>query len=86
MGQVFLANNIVAGILVLLGIMVCSRISALAAFTGSAVGAGVAALLGCDRGAIENGMYGFNPSLTMTACLMFYVPSKGSISVGIIAR
>ena len=85
MGQVFLANDIGAGILVLVGIMICSRISALAAFIGSAVGAGVAALVGCDRVAIENGMYGFNPSLTLCAMLMFYVPSYGSISIGIVA-
>lgn len=45
----------------------------------------MAALVGCDRGAIENGMYGFNPSLTMTAMSMFYVPSIGSVSVGVIA-
>ena len=85
MGQVFLANDIGAGILVLVGIMICSRISALAAFIGSAVGAGVAALVGCDRVAIENGMYGFNSSLTLCAMLMFYVPSCGSISIGIVA-
>ena len=81
-GQVFLANDLVAGCLVLIGIMLCSRISALAAFVGSAIGAGVAALVGCNRDAIENGMYGFNPSLTLTSMLMFYVPSVGSISVG----
>ncbi|KAL7530060.1 hypothetical protein ACHAXR_005514, partial [Thalassiosira sp. AJA248-18] len=84
-GQVYLANNMVSGILVLVGLLVCSRISALAAFTGSAVGAGVAALVGCSREAIENGMYGFNSSLTMVAMLMFYVPSIGSIMVGIMA-
>lgn len=65
-GQVYLANDIVAGVLVLVGIMFCSRISALAAFFGSAIGAGVAALVGCNRDAIEGGMYGFNPSLTLT--------------------
>jgi len=82
-GQVFLANDIIAGVLVLVGILVCSRISAISAFVGSAVGCGVAALVGCDRGDIENGMYGFNPSLTLSAMLMFYVPSIGSISIGI---
>ncbi|KAL7554009.1 hypothetical protein ACHAWF_017370 [Thalassiosira exigua] len=84
-GQVFLANDIVAGILVLVGIMFCSRISALAALLGSGIGAGVAALVGCDRGLIENGLYGFNSSLTMTSMLMFYVPSVGSLITGIIA-
>ena len=84
-GQVFLANDLVASVLVLVGILVCSRIASLAAFFGSAIGAGVAAWVGCPRDAIENGMYGFNPSLTLTAMLMFYVPSFGSISIGIIA-
>lgn len=84
-GQVFLANDLVASLLVLAGIMVCSRISAIAALIGSAVGAGVAALVGCSRDAIENGMYGFNSSLTLTAMLMFYVPSIGSLTIGIIA-
>mmetsp|Transcript_8223 Transcript_8223/g.14306 ORF Transcript_8223/g.14306 Transcript_8223/m.14306 type:complete len:790 (+) Transcript_8223:14-2383(+) len=84
-GQVFLANDIISGVLVLVGIMVCSRISAFAAFLGSAIGAAVAALVGCNRDAIENGMYGFNPSLTLTSMLMFYVPSIGSISIGIVA-
>lgn len=84
-GQVYLLNDVVAGILVLVGIMICSRISALAALAGSVVGTGVAAFVGCSRDAIANGMYGFNPSLTMTAVMMFYVPSSGSITVGIVA-
>ena len=84
-GQVFLANNIVSGVLVLVAIAVCSRISALAAFIGSAVGAGTAALVGSPADAIENGMFGFNSSLTLTAMLMFYVPSIGSSCVGVIA-
>ena len=84
-GQVFLANNIISGVLVLVGIMLCSRISAVAAFVGSLIGAGVAALVGEDVAAIENGMFGFNPSLTLCAMVMFYVPSLGSISFGIVA-
>ena len=81
----FLANDIVAGVLVLIGISVCSRISAISAFLGSVVGCGVAALVGCDRGDIENGYYGFNSSLTLSAMLMFYVPSVGSIAIGVAA-
>ena len=57
--------------------MVCSRISAVAAFVGSLVGAGVAALVGEDAAAIENGMYGFNSSLILTAMVMFYVRIGG---------
>ena len=81
-GQVFLANNIVAGCLVLAGIVVCSRISALAAFLGSVIGTGTAVLMGSPSSAIENGMYGFNSSLTLTAMLMFYAPSLGSTIIG----
>mmetsp|Transcript_14766 Transcript_14766/g.30256 ORF Transcript_14766/g.30256 Transcript_14766/m.30256 type:complete len:785 (-) Transcript_14766:94-2448(-) len=84
-GQVFLANNIISGVLVLVGIMLCSRISAVAAFVGSLVGTAVAALVGEDAAAIENGLYGFNSSLTLTAMVMFYVPSLGSVSFGIVA-
>lgn len=84
-GQVFLADNIISGVLVLAGIMFCSRISAVAAFVGSLLGAGVAALVGEDVAAIENGLFGFNPSLTLTAMVMFYVPSLGSLSFGIVA-
>ena len=84
-GQVFLANNIISGVLVLVGIMVCSRISAIAAFVGSLIGTGIAAALGEDALAVENGMYGFNSSLTLAAMVMFYVPSIGSILFGIIA-
>ncbi len=84
-GQVFLANNIISGCLVLVSIMLCSRISAVAAFVGSLVGAAVAVLVGEDVASIENGLYGFNPSLTLTAMVMFYVPSIGSVSFGILA-
>lgn len=84
-GQVFLANNIISGVLVLVGIMLCSRISAVAAFIGSLIGAAVAALVGEDVASIENGLYGFNSSLTLTAMVMFYVPALGSVSFGIVA-
>ena len=84
-GQVFLANNIISGVLVLAGIMLCSRISAVAAFIGSLIGAAVAAIVGEDVASIENGLYGFNSSLILTAMVMFYVPSLGSVSFGIVA-
>ncbi|EED88444.1 urea transporter, partial [Thalassiosira pseudonana CCMP1335] len=84
-GQVYLANSIASGVLVLIGIFICSRIQGFAAFFGSIIGAGVAAFVRSPASAIENGMYGFNPSLTMSAMLLFYVPSFGSTSIGILA-
>lgn len=71
--------------LVLVGIMICSRIAALSAFIGSAIGIGVAAVVGVPANAIEQGLLGFNPSLTLCSILMFYVPSMSSSLTGIMA-
>ena len=84
-GQVFLANNLISCVLIIVSIMLCSRISAFAAFVGSLVGAAAAALVGRDAVSIEDGLYGFNSSLIATAMVMFYVPSLGSVSFGIVA-
>lgn len=84
-GQVFLADNITAGVLVLAGIAVCSRVSAVAAFAGSALGAAVALGTGVPVAMVESGLYGFNPSLSFTAMLMFYSPSIGATVLGTLA-
>jgi urea transporter len=54
-GQVFLADNLVAGALVLAGLAVCSRISALAALFGSLLGAAVAVGTGVPGNAVASG-------------------------------
>ena len=77
-GQVYFADNMASGALILAGIFVCSRISALAAFGGSALGAGVAVATGVPASQIQAGMYGFNASLSVTAMFMFYNPSIGT--------
>jgi Ca2+-binding EF-hand superfamily protein len=77
-GQVFLADNIISCVLVLIGLTVCSRISAVAAFLGSAVGAASALAVGIPGNAVEQCMFGFNASLTVTAMFMFYTPSIGT--------
>eukprot|EP00566_Odontella_aurita_P008858 CAMPEP_0113534580 /NCGR_PEP_ID=MMETSP0015_2-20120614/5234_1 /TAXON_ID=2838 /ORGANISM="Odontella" /LENGTH=809 /DNA_ID=CAMNT_0000433749 /DNA_START=74 /DNA_END=2504 /DNA_ORIENTATION=+ /assembly_acc=CAM_ASM_000160 len=84
-GQVFLANNVVSGLLILVGIAICSRISALAALVGSALGAAVAVAAGVPGTAVEFGMYGFNCSLTTTALFMLYIPSWGALTLGVLA-
>jgi hypothetical protein len=76
---------ILHSVLVLVGIMICSRIAALSAFVGSAIGAGISWLVGVPVSVIEQGLYGFNHALTFSAMLMFYVPSINSICVGMIA-
>lgn len=84
-GQVFLADNVASGVLVLAGVAVCSRIAAVAALVGSALGAAFAVAIGVDPGAIESGFYGFNSSLSVTAMFMFYVPSIGASILAITA-
>lgn len=85
-GQIFLADNIGAGLFVIAGMSVCSRISALAAWSGSALGAAVALAIDVPGSAIEQGIYGFNPSLTFIAMYgMFYSPTLSSFAFAILA-
>lgn len=85
LGQVYLADNLASGILVLVAITVCSRICAMAALMGSAVGAMGALLTGVPSSVIENGMFGFNSSLAFTAMFFFYAPSNGAAILGLFA-
>ena len=58
--QLFFANSIVAGIIIVVGIAVCSRIAAIFALVGSAVGMLTGLALGANGVAIYNGLWGFN--------------------------
>jgi urea transporter len=58
--QLFFANSIVSGIIIVVGIAVCSRIAALFALIGSAVGMLTGLALGASGVAIYNGLWGFN--------------------------
>ena len=75
-GQLFFANDIVAGILIIAGIAVASRIAAVFALIGSAIGMLTGLALGASGIAIYNGLWGFN---SFDACLaiggVFYVLS-----------
>jgi urea transporter len=66
-GQVFLADNVVAGLLIVIGIAVCSRIGAGFALLGSAAGLGTALLLGGDGVAAQDGLWGYNAVLSAMA-------------------
>jgi urea transporter len=76
-GEVFFQNNLVTGILFLVGILVNSRISALFAALGSIVGMLTALLLlGVDGSSVYSGLYGFNAVLCGIATGgVFYVIS-----------
>ena len=84
-GQVFLANNAISSACILAGIAFCSRYLALAAFIGSLLGTGFSVLTGADNAMIEQGLYGYNSSLTFAAMTIFFVPSAGSFVMGSLA-
>ena len=58
--QLFFANSIAASIIIVVGIAVCSRIAAVFALVGSAVGMLTGLALGANGVAIYNGLWGFN--------------------------
>ena len=59
-GQLFFANSVWAGIIIIVGIAVCSRIAAGFALVGSAAGMLTGLALGANGVAIYNGLWGFN--------------------------
>jgi urea transporter len=58
--QLWFANSVVAGIIIIVGIAVCSRIAAIFALVGSTVGMLTGLALGANGVAIYNGLWGFN--------------------------
>ena len=84
-GQVFLANDLIACALILAGIGLCSRVLVAAAWGGSLIGTALAVLAGAPNDLVEQGLYSYNSSLTLAAMVLFYVPSIGSILVAMVA-
>jgi urea transporter len=74
--QVFLINNAVSGILVVLGLLVSSAWAALFALLGSAVALALSLALGASLASVGAGLYGFSPVLTAVGLgCVFYKPS-----------
>ena len=74
--QVFLIDNWVSGVLVVIGLAVASPWAAAFALLGSAVALLMAIGLGAGPGAVSAGLYGFSPVLTAVAVgCVFYRPS-----------
>lgn len=71
-GQVFLADAALAGGFVLIGIALCSPISAVAAYVGSVLGCLFAWWTGNTDGSISAGLWGYNASLCAVMMLMFF--------------
>jgi urea transporter len=58
--QLFFANSIWSGVIIIIGLAVCSRIAAVFALVGSTVGMLTGLALGANGVAIYNGLWGFN--------------------------
>lgn len=74
--QVFLINNTVSGVLVVLGLLVSSVWAGLFALAGSGVALALSLALGASLASVAAGLYGFSPVLTAVGLgCVFYKPS-----------
>ncbi|MHC5230638.1 urea transporter [Brucella sp. LJL56] len=72
-GQIFFQDNWITGYIILAGIAIHSRISALMGLLGAVTGAVVAAVFGGPEGAIRDGLFGYNAALTAIALGGFFL-------------
>lgn len=84
--EVMFADNVLVGILFLIGIAITSWRGAFMALCGTFVGVLMPILLGASQNLIEMGLYAFNPVLTMMAVgWVFLKPSTGTAILALIA-
>jgi urea transporter len=79
--EVMFADSVIVGILFLTGIAIVSLRGALMAACGTLVGVIIPLLLGASLGAIEMGLYSFNPVLTMMAVGWVFLKPTGKSAV-----
>lgn len=75
-GQLFFADSLLAGLIILIAIALCSRIAAAVALAGSLVGVLTALAVGASGVAIYHGLYSYNSFVTAVAVAgVFFVPT-----------
>ena len=85
LSQVFFQENLITGILFLIGLFVSSRRCFTMALIGSALGNAYAWLLGASEPAIRSGAFGFNSVLTAIALgSVFLKPTKMAFAYSIL--
>jgi Urea transporter len=84
-GQVFLANNLVTCLLIMIGIAVCSRILFVSALLGGMAGVIFAMLSGVKQSLLIQGLLSYNASLTLAGIFLFNVPSVRGAMMGLLA-
>jgi urea transporter len=83
-GQLFFLNSILSGVLIIVGILFCSRIAAIFALVGSIVGMLTGLALGADGVAIYNGLWGFNSfDAALAIAGVFYVLTWRTALLGV---
>ncbi|WP_298231229.1 urea transporter [uncultured Azohydromonas sp.] len=75
LAQIFLLRTSTAGALVLCGLLQASATLAAAAVLGSALGSGLALLLGQAQEDVHQGLHGYNAALAAMAASVFFQPS-----------
>ncbi len=85
-GQVFLADRLIAGGLVLLAVAICTPLGAAVGLFGGLIGTLTGLLLGVPMGPLSLGLWGYNGVLSaMAVGGVFYAPTGRSIFVGLAA-
>ncbi len=83
-GQLFFAEDVVAGILIVVGILFCSRIAGVMALVGSAIGMLTGLAVGASGAAIYHGLWSFNSFAAALAIGgVFFVFSSRSFVLGV---
>eukprot|EP00051_Salpingoeca_urceolata_P008687 m.108037 g.108037 ORF g.108037 m.108037 type:complete len:505 (+) comp15878_c0_seq2:240-1754(+) len=67
LGQVFFFDRLASGIIVLIGMTVCSPVAAVMATFGSTLGCLTAICLGAPAAQVTKGLWGYNPALSTEA-------------------
>lgn len=84
--EVMFADNVLVGVLFLVGIAITSWRGAFMALCGTFVGVLVPIMLGASQSLIEMGLYAFNPVLTMMAIgWAFLKPTTGTAILALLA-
>lgn len=84
--QLFLVENVIVGLVVLIAITACSRISGVAAILGSAAGTLTAVAVGADGHSVYLGLFGYNGFVTAIAIAGVFVRySIGSLILAVLS-
>lgn len=84
--QLFLADSVWVGIVILVAMAVCSRLAALLALLGSVIGEVTGIVVGAPHDAVVHGLWGYNGYVTAVAIGgMFLVPGVRTIVLAAVA-